>query len=187
MLAFMTPRDLIALGSILAALGTTSAQAVERQHPHRVIERSAWRLSFSEAGRDGAPEVYAENFARQPPPGPGDWGAIQKLVAFCSDHKPGLEIKTDSGAWGYSFWGPAYGVAYRVNTGGEAGQLWLGSEAVNAAVLPGDAVAFLQTLPEDGVIEFRVSDAFGRDHAASFRLRGIVTVRRLIAKACTSL
>jgi hypothetical protein len=98
-----------------------------------------------------------------------------------------LEIKTDSGAWGYSFWGPAYGVAYRVEADPAAGQIWLGSEAVNAAVLPRDAVAFLQSLPEDGVIAFRVSDAFGRDHEASFRLRGVATVRRLIAKACAPL
>lgn len=182
----MTLRRLIASGSILVALGPWSADAAQRHHRH-VAERSAWSLSFSESGRDGAPEVYAENFARWPRPGPADWGAIQKLVAFCSDHKPGLEIKTDSGAWGYSFWGPAYGVAYRVDADPPAGQIWLGSEAVNAAVLPGDAVAFLQSLPEDGVIAFRVSDAFGRDHEASFRLRGVATVRRLIAKACTSL
>jgi hypothetical protein len=182
----MTLRRILAFGSILAALGPWSADAAQRRHLHKV-ERSAWSLSFSETGRDGAPEVYAENFARWPTPRPADWGAIEKLVAFCRDHKPGLEIKTDSGAWGYSFWGPAYGVAYRVAADPPAGQIWLASEAVNAAVFPGDAVAFLQTLPEDGVIAFRVSDAFGHDHEASFRLRGVATVRRLIAKACTSL
>jgi hypothetical protein len=182
----MMLRRLPTLVSFLAALGPWSAEAAHRDRLHR-IERSAWSLSFSETGRDGAPEVYAENFARRPSPGPADWGAIQKLVAFCRDHKPGLEIKTDSGAWGYSFWGPAYGVAYRVEADPAAGQIWLGSEAVNAAVLPRDAVAFLQSLPEDGVIAFRVSDAFGRDHEASFRLRGVATVRRLIAKACAPL
>ena len=185
----MTPRHLIALGLILlsiALLAPPTAGAAQRRHAHW-IERSAWRLSFAETGRDGAPEVYAENFAPRPNPGPADWGAIEELVAFCRDHKPGLEIKTDSGAWGYSFWGPAYGVAFRVGAEPPAGQLWLGGEAVNSAVFPGDAIAFLQTLPEDGVIEFRVSDSFGRDHEASFRLRGVAMVRRLIARACTPL
>ena len=180
----MTLRGLIALSLVLAALSQASADAAQRR---QIAERSAWRLSFSETGRDGAPEVYAENFARRPTPSPADWGAIRELVAFCRDHKSGFEIKTDSGAWGYSFWGPAYGIAYRVDAGSPAGQTWLGSEAVNAAVFPGDAVAFLQTLPEDGAIAFRVADAFGHDHEASFRLRGVAAVRRLIAKSCASL
>jgi hypothetical protein len=183
----MLLRRLVALGLFVTSLAPPlSAEAAHRRHAHP-IERSVWTLSFAETGRDGAPEVYAENFARRPTPGPADWGAIQELVAFCRDHKPGLEIKTDSGAWGYSFWGPAYGVAFKVDAEPAAGQLWLGSEAVNAAVFPGDAVAFLQMLPEDGAIEFRVTDSFGRDHEANFRLRGVAAVRRLIARACTSL
>jgi hypothetical protein len=184
----MTLRRLIVLGLLLASLAPplSSAEAGQRHRPYQ-IERSAWSLSFAETGRDGAPEVYAENLARRPNPGPADWGAIQELVAFCRDHKPGLEIKTDDGAWGYSFWGPAYGVAFRIDAEPPPGQLWLGGEAVNAAVFPGDALAFLQTLPEHGAIEFRVTDSFGRDHDASFRLRGVATVRRLIARVCTSL
>lgn len=181
----MMLRRLIALGLFIAALAPPSADAARRHHAHR-IERSAWSLSFAETGRDGAPEVYAENFAHHSTPGPADWGAIQELVAFCRDHKPGLEIKTDSGAWGYSFWGPAYGVAFRVDAEPPASRLWPGGEAVNAAVFPGDAAAFLQTLPEDGVIAFRVSDSFGHDHEATFRLRGVATVHRLIARACAT-
>jgi hypothetical protein len=179
----MTLRRLIAYGFIIASLGALTAEAAPRNW-WRHAERSAWSLSFSETSRDGAPEVYAENFARRPTPGPADWGAVQEIVAFCRDHKPGLEIKTDSGAWGYSFWGPAYGVAYRVDAEAAGGEPWLGGAAVNSAVLPGDAVAFLQSLPDDGAIVFRVTDSFGRDHEASFRLRGVAAVRRLIAKAC---
>ena len=179
----MTLRRLVAFGFALASLGTLNAEAAQR-HRSRDLERSAWSLSFSETGRDGAPEVYAENFARRPISGPADWGTIQELVAFCRDHKPGLEIKTDGGAWGYSFWGPAYGVAYRIDAEATAGELWLGGEAVNAAVFPGDAAAFLQSLPDNGAIAFRVTDSFGRDHEASFRLRGVATVQRLIARAC---
>jgi hypothetical protein len=182
MLWRMNLRRLIALGLAFALLGTFTAEAAHRRR--HWAEPSAWRLSFSQTGRDGAPEVYAENFAPRPTPGPADWGAIQELVAYCRDHKPGLEIKTDGGAWGYSFWGPAYGVAFRVDAAPPISGTWRGSEAVNAAVFPGDAVAFLDALPESGAIEFRVADSFGRVHRASFRLRGVATVRRLIAKAC---
>ena len=176
-------RRSIAFGLILGTFGTLSAEASPRWRAHE-WERSAWSLSFSETGPDGAPEVYAQNFARRPVPGLADWGAIQELVAFCRDHKPGLEIKTDGGAWGYSFWGPAYGVAYQVDADASDGQIWLAGNAVNAAVFPSDALGFLEALPDRGAIEFRVTDAFGRDHEASFRLRGIARVRRLIATAC---
>ncbi|HLJ71336.1 MAG TPA: hypothetical protein VKU03_08470, partial [Roseiarcus sp.] len=87
-------------------------------------------------------------------------------------------------AWGYSFWGPAYGVAFRVDAAPPASETWRGSEAVNAAVFPGDAVAFLDALPDRGAIEFHVADSFGRVHQARFRLRGVASVRRLIARAC---
>jgi hypothetical protein len=173
------------LALALIALSCGSPRADESRHWRiHAAERSAWNLSFSETGRDGASEIYAENFAPHRHPGPADWGAIQEVVGFCRDHKPGFEVKTDGGAWGYSFWGPAYYVAYWVNADPPAGQLWLGGESVNAAVFPGDAAAFLATLPDDGVITFRVTDSFGRDHEAGFRLKGIATVRRLIAEAC---
>ncbi len=176
-------RRLVVFGLTVGLFGTLSAEASQHWRA-REKERSAWSLSFAETGRDGAPEVYAENFARRPTPGLADWGAIEKLVAYCRDHRPGLEIRTASGAWGYSFWGAAYGVAYRVEAGPPASELWLGAESVNAAVFPADALAFLEALPDEGTIEFRVTDAFGHEHDAGFRLRGVARVRRLIAAAC---
>ncbi len=176
-------RRLVAFGLALPLLGALNAEAAQPWRT-REKERSAWSLSFAETGRDGAPEVYAENFAGRPAPGPADWGAIEKLVAYCRDHKPGLEIRTASGAWGYSFWGAAYDVAYRVEAEPPASNLWLGAESVNAAVFPADALAFLAALPDQGTIEFRVTDAFGHAHGAGFRLHGVARVRRLIAAAC---
>jgi hypothetical protein len=167
----------------LTFLAASDAGASARHHwrPHRW---SAWSLSFSQNGRDGSSEVYAENRAQKPSPGPSDWGAVQELVAFCRDHKAGFEIKTDGGAWGYSEFGPAYGVTYQVNDGAPVNSTWLGSDTGDTALLTGDALGFLDSLPDEGVIAFTVADSFGASHQAAFRLRGLATARRLIAGAC---
>jgi hypothetical protein len=179
----MNMRSLLAWSLIAVSLSTVDAGAAARHHP-QAPRWSAWRLSFAETGRDGAAEVYAENFARQPAPGPSDWGAVKALTAYCRDHKAGFEIKTDGGAWGYSFWGPAYGVTYQVDGEALTSSTWRGSDTGNAALFPGDVMDFLQALPDDGVIAFKISDSFGREHDAAFRLRGIAAVRGLIARAC---
>jgi hypothetical protein len=179
----MTMRRL-ATWILIAGLWSTSGAEAALRHRAHGPKWSAWSLSFSETGRDGAPEVYAENLARRPDPGPADWGAMKELVAFCSDHKAGVLIKTGGGAWGYSFLGPAYGVTYQVNGGAPTSQVWRGSEAVDAALYPGDALDFLTSLPDDGAIDFRIADSFGRDHDAVFRLSGVARVRKLIARAC---
>jgi hypothetical protein len=179
----MTMRGLALWILIAGSLSTTGAQASLRHRAH-APRWSAWSLSFSETGRDGAPEVYAENLARHPFPGPADWGAVKELVAFCRDHKAGFLIRTGGGAWGYSFWGPAYGVTYQVNGEAPMSQIWRGSETVDAALYPGDALDFLANLPDDGAIDFHVADSFGGDHVAVFRLNGVAGVRKLIARAC---
>jgi hypothetical protein len=71
-----------------------------------------------------------------------------------------------------------------VNGGAPTSQVWRGSEAVDAALYPGDALDFLTSLPDDGAIDFRIADSFGRDHDAVFRLSGVARVRKLIARAC---
>ena len=177
----MKARTLIVLGLIAAFVWP--AQGLARR-PLHWLERSAWRLSFADTNRDGAAEVYAENLARRPMLPATDWGAVKELVAYCQDHKAGLLIKTDNGAWGYSFFGAGYGVSYQVNDAPPVSQTWAGANTVNTAVYPGDAIAFLANLPDEGSITFRVTDANGRDHDAVFRLRGVTQASGLIARAC---
>jgi hypothetical protein len=179
----MTTRRLSTLCFVLTFFAAVDADASWRHH-WRYHHWSAWRLSFSENGRDGSSEVYAENHARRPVPGPSDWGAISELVAFCRDHKTGFEIKTAGGAWGYSEIGPAYGVTYQVNGADPVASTWLGADAGDTALLTGDALAFLESLPDDGLIAFTVADSFGHTHQAAFHLRGVATARKLIAGAC---
>jgi hypothetical protein len=180
----MTMRIALASSLIAASLWTLDAEASPRHRHLGTHLWSAWSLSFAETGRDGAGEVYAENFARQPVPGPRDWGSVKELVAFCRDHKAGFEIKTDGGAWGYSFFGPSYGVTYQVNGAPPNSGSWIGSDTGDTAVFPQDAISFLETLPDQGLIAFKVADSFGGEHEAAFRLRGVSAVQRMIARAC---
>jgi len=179
----MTMRRLSTLCLLLTLTAAIDADAATRHH-WRSHRWSAWSLSFSENGRDGSSEVYAENRAARPIPGPSDWGAMKELVAFCRDHKAGFEIKTDGGAWGYSLLGPAYGVTYQVSGGEPVSSTWLGSDTGDTALFQGDALGFLESLPDDGVIAFTVADSFGQAHQAAFHLRGVAAARRLIAGAC---
>jgi hypothetical protein len=183
MLAGMNIRRLATLCFVLTFFASMDADASTRHH-WRSHRWSAWSLSFSENGRDGSSEVYAENRAREPAPGPSDWGAIKELVALCRDHKAGFEIKTGGGAWGYSMFGPAYGVTYQVNGGASVSSTWLGSDTGDTALLTGGALALLESLPDDGILAFTVADSFGHAHYAAFHLSGVATARRLIAGAC---
>ena len=144
---------------------------------------SAWRTSFATLGRDGSPEAYAQNLPNPPAAKEIDGNSVKELVAFCQDHRTGLAIKT-GGTWGYPFWGLAYRVAYQSNGGPIVAQTWLGSPAINEVRYPGDALAFLHSLPNEGSLFVRVTDAQGRDHDATFRLKGLARARDLIARAC---
>jgi hypothetical protein len=170
------------IAGLLCPFGA-GAHPIRRAHAH-VWERSAWRLTYADGARDGAPEVFATNRARTPILPATDWGAVKEIVAFCQDHKAGFLIKTEGGPWGYSFWGSFYGVSYQVNDAPPVGLSWKGGETLDGAVYPGDALAFLAGLPDEGSITFRVTDAIGRDHGAVFRLSGVHRASGMIAKAC---
>jgi len=157
----------------------TSAAAPALSSP----KSSAWRMSFAILGRDGSPEAYAQNLPFPPAAKEIDGNAVKELLAFCQDHLTGFAIKT-GGTWGYPFWGLAYRVAYQSDAGPIVAQTWLGSPAINEVHYPGDALAFLRSLPDEGSLSVRVTDAQGRDHDATFRLKGLARARELIAGAC---
>jgi hypothetical protein len=144
---------------------------------------SAWRIHFATSVRDGSPEVYAENAASTPATNETDWNAVKELLAYCRDHRLGFAIKTD-GNWGYPFWGPAFSVTYGTNGGPTATESWPGTLALDGVLSPQDAVVFMRTLPDEGSMFFRVTDAHGQDHEATFRLHGVARARELIAKTC---
>ncbi|HLW92779.1 MAG TPA: hypothetical protein VKS78_15965 [Roseiarcus sp.] len=140
-------------------------------------------MNFDTYGADGAPEVYAENRMALRRRGT-DWGGVKELLAFCQAHKTAFVIKT-GGYWGRSLLGLAYGVTYRVNDGPPMAEIWPGTETLDAALLPRDALAFMQSLPDEGSVSFAVTDALGHEHDATFRLRGVARARELIARACS--
>ena len=143
----------------------------------------AWRMSYATEGRDGSPEAYAQNRPEPPATKEIDNREIKRLVAFCQDRQTGFAVTT-SGTWGYSFFGLSYRVTFRIDDGPEVAETWFGSPAINEALFPGDALAFLRTLPDEGSLFIRVTDAQGRDHDATFRLKGLAAARDAIARAC---
>jgi len=50
--------------------------------------------------------------------------------------------------------------------------------------LNGDAISFLQLLPDDGMLFLRVSDRQGVSHDAEFHLTGLEPIRGKVATAC---
>ena len=144
---------------------------------------SAWRMSFATQGRDGSPEAYAQNLPFPPAAKEIDGNSVKELLAFCQDHRTGFAVKT-GGTWGYPFFGLAYRIAYQINAGPMVAETWFGSSAINEAHYPGDALAFMRSLPDEGSLYVRVTDAQGRDHVATFRLHGLARARDQIARAC---
>jgi hypothetical protein len=58
-----------------------------------------------------------------------------------------------------------------------------GNSSVEVA-LSGDAIGFLQLLPDDGMLFLRVSDRQRVSHYAEFHLTGLEPIRRKVATAC---
>jgi hypothetical protein len=140
-------------------------------------------MSFATLGSDGSPEVYAQNAPSPPAAKEIDGSAVKELLAFCQNHRTGFAIKT-GGAWGYPFWGLVFRVTYRSDGTSPKTETWLGSPTVDEVMYPLDALAFMRSLPDEGSIFFRVTDAQGRDHDATFQLHGVARARDLIASAC---
>jgi hypothetical protein len=143
-------------------------------------ETTAWALNFDRSGIDDSPEVYATNRALLAPR--GDLNAVKEAVAFCRDHTIGFLIKSE-GTWGYSWTGPFYPVASSVDGGAPLAQSWKASDD-GANTAPFAPLAFLQSLPDGGLLRVSVLDIYGQDHPATFRLRGVARVRAALARAC---
>jgi hypothetical protein len=63
-------------------------------------------------------------------------------------------------------------------------QTWLGSPTIDEVRYPDDALALIRSLPDEGALFVRVTDAQGRGHDATFQLKGLARAGALIARAC---
>ena len=75
-------------------------------------------------------------------------------------------------------------MAYRINDQPIVEARWAATADGRTAVFKGDAILFLQALPESGQISVRVSDWLGPTHEATFQLNGFDAVRSKLAAAC---
>jgi hypothetical protein len=168
-----------ALFPLLALIVSTDAQAARHKRWAPRVN-TAWAMNFDRSGADDSPEVYATS---RPLPEPGgDLNAVKEAVAYCRNHTIGFLIKSE-GTWGYSWTGPFYPVASSVDGSPALTQSWQASDD-GANTAPFAPLAFLQGLPDSGLLRISVVDVYGQSHAATFRLQGVARVRAALARAC---
>jgi Type VI secretion system VasI, EvfG, VC_A0118 len=100
----------------------------------------------------------------------------------CRGQRTDLLVSTE-GSW-HASRANELRVDLRVNEQPAVTMQWNASSDGRTAIFKGDAVRFLQSLPEGGRIIISVSDWQGMAHEASFQLTGLNAIRQKIAAAC---
>lgn len=111
--------------------------------------------------------------------------APSSLAIRCRGTRTELSVST-AGSWRASG-ADEFRVAYRINDQPIVETRWAASTGGRTAVFRGDAILFLQALPDDGRISIRVYDWQGPAHEATFQLNGLDAVRQKLAAACKRL
>ncbi len=104
------------------------------------------------------------------------------FVIRCRGQRTDLLVSTE-GSW-HASRANELRVDLRVNDQPAVTMQWSASSDGRTAMFKGDAVRFLQSLPEGGRIMISVSDGQGTPHEASFQLTGLNAIRQKIAAAC---
>jgi len=108
--------------------------------------------------------------------------APASLAIRCRGLRSEISVST-TGSWRASA-ADEFRVAYRINDQPIVEARWAATADGRTAVFKGDAILFLQALPESGQISVRVSDWLGPTHEATFQLNGFDAVRPKLAAAC---
>lgn len=145
---------------------------------------SAWRMTFSSSPVDDSQEVFAENFPSVSANSDSS-GAIKELLAFCKDHKTGLVLNTN-GFWGIPVYGTRFSVTYRMNNGAAVKQGWPAATSADGAFYPGNPTSFLSSWADGDRMFFRIVDATGREHEATFDTTGTRSAAKMIELGCKS-
>ena len=108
--------------------------------------------------------------------------APSTLAIRCRGLFTELQVRTE-GTWRASRVGEVH-VAYQINDQPFVRLLWAVSGHGKIASYEGDAVGFLQSLPEGARLKINVLDGPGLSHEATFQLDGWDAVRKKIGTAC---
>jgi Type VI secretion system VasI, EvfG, VC_A0118 len=127
-----------------------------------------WSIEETKSPTDGSPQVVAANLV-------GD----TVLILRCKDQITEAAFSTKYNYLGYS----SVDVQLRVNDQNPIKEVWKASMNGRAAFAP-DAVAFIQSLPDNGKATIRTTRSDGKVKEANFDLGAVSEVRRKIAHAC---
>jgi hypothetical protein len=105
------------------------------------------------------------------------------LAVRCGGKHTELLVRTD-GSWATTR-GNELRVDYQINDQPAVRLPWTASADGKTASYKGDAVGFLQSLPEGARLKINVFNGPGPGHDATFQLTGLDTVRKKIAVACS--
>ena len=128
-----------------------------------------WSIEETKSPTDGSPQVVGANFV-------GD----TVLILRCKDQITEAAFSTR-----YNYLGSrTVDVQLRINDQSPIKEVWKASMDGRAAFAP-DAVAFIQSLPDNGKLSIRTTRSNdGKMKEASFNLGAVSEVRNKIAKAC---
>jgi hypothetical protein len=133
-------------------------------------ERQAnWSIEETKSSTDGSPQVVAANLV-------GD----TVLILRCKGQTTEAAFSTQYNYLGYK----SVDVQLRINDQNPIKEIWKASVNGRAAFAP-DAVAFIQSLPDNGELSVKTTRSNDRKiKEATFNLGAVSKVRNKIAKAC---
>jgi len=142
--------------------------AALRFHPDHSARQGNWRIEQSKSPTDGASLVNAANLV-------GD----TVLILRCKDQTTEAALSTK-----YNWLGSrSVDVTLRINDEKPLKAVWRVSIDGNAAFAP-NAVAFIQSLPDNGRLTMRTTRSDGKAKEATFDLGAVSDARSKISRAC---
>jgi hypothetical protein len=155
----------------------TPAPAKPTAAPSAASSNDHWIVSETTSPVDYSPQIAAalQSYSSAE-------NAPASLAIRCRGSRSEISVST-AGSWRASA-ADELRVAYRINEQPIVETRWAATADGRTAVFKGDAILFLQTLPESGQISVRVYDGLGRTHEGTFQLNGFDAVRPKLAAAC---
>lgn len=136
--------------------------------PDRSANEGNWSIEESKSPTDGSPQIVAANLV-------GD----TVLILRCKDQTTEAAFSTEYNYLGYR----SVDVQLRINDQNPNKEVWKASMNGRAAFAP-DAVAFMQSLPDNGKVTIRATRSDGKVKEGTFYLGAVSEVRNKIARAC---
>jgi hypothetical protein len=134
-----------------------------------------WIISETTSPVNYTPMVTAIASSRS-----GRDGSLMRLAIYCRGGRTELVVSGPAVSGGSA----DYTISYRVNDG-QLVQLTAASPSIGrGAAFTGEVVRLLQSLPEDGHIDVRITGRSGAVQDGHFLLSGLKSVREKLAVAC---